>query len=356
MGTFLQIANQTRNYSRYIDQWLHNYTIYYELFDVNRRAFKKVYPHARVGVDCPMWPHAFSGHDWYRFMEDFDYFAPYGRGGEIIPLKQARSYKRPGQFIGLTYGGYLYMAFNRKEELTETDWQRWRLWNGLFQGFTSIWWYQLTPPGNECNLGPGFEPYPSLRTASREIAKIRAGYYTLLRRLQRDYGPVAMHDSIRSRLVASALPPDFSTGSYGRNMDMHIAMHILENILSYQYKFVSDRQIPRGVLRGYKLLVMPLSVSIGTDEARALREFVEGGGVLLADVRPGIFLGNGKWDDNQRVHSIFGLRFKKELGRKLINGSIRGEFLGEAVEISPAQPFPADPAVEIHGAKPLCAP
>lgn len=353
---FLEQAKATKNYSRLVDQWLSNYRVYMDLARVSLRSIKQEYPQARVGMDCPMWPHAKSGHDWYAFMQEFDFFAPYGRGGEIIPLKQARSYKRPGQFIGMEYGGYLYMAFNRKEELTDTAWQKWRLWCGLLQGFTSIWWYQLTPPGLECNLGPGFEPYPTLQAAATEIARIRRGYYTLFRRLPRDYGPIAVHDSVLSRITSALLPREFASGdNYGRNMDVHVLMHILENICGYQYTFVSDPQIAAGKLSEYRVLMMPLSIAVAGEQAKALRQFVETGGAIIADVRPGVFDGSGKWDEAQTVPSLFGLSYDKGLGRRTVDGTIAGELAGKPISIAPPQPFPADPAARLNGAKAVCS-
>lgn len=352
---YLEQADTTRNYSRFVDQWLNNYRVYYELGKISLDNITAVYPQARLGFDCPMWPHTYSGHDWQKVMSEFGFFAPYGRGGEIIPLKEARSYLKPGQFIGLTYGGYLYMAFNRKEELIDRDWHRWRLWNGLMQGFSSIWWYTLVPPGNECNLGPGFEPFPTLKTATHEIATIRKGYYTLLNRIKRTYGPIALHDSIISRIASGALPQEFASKSnYGHCMNVHVAMHLLESLCGHQYTFVSDPQIVKGELSKYKVLIMPTSFAIGADEAKALAKFVNDGGTVIADVRPGLFDGSGRWDDEQAVPALFGLSFNKALGRKLVKGEIKGQLLGHEIHLSPEQPFPVDPALELKGATALC--
>lgn len=351
---YLKKAHTTRNYSRIIDQWLDNYRAYNETAIVSKNAIKQIYPYARVGVDCPMWPDATSGHDWYTFMQEFDYFAPYGRGGEVIPEKQARSYKRPGQFIGLEYGGYLYMAFNRKEELTDTGWHKWRLWNGFLNGFTSIWWYQLTPPGLECNIGPGFEPYPTLKIATDEIDKIRNGYYDLFKKLKRDYGKVAIHDSIISRLAGNFLPLEFASGNFGHNMNTHVLMHILETICGYQYTFVSDQQIASGELEKYKVLFLPCSFAIGENVGKKIRKFIEEGGIVIADIRPGILDGNGKWDESQNIPKLFGISYNKSLGRKLVKGIIEGEIFGKKIKIIPEQVFPVDPSLKLETGKPLC--
>ena len=349
---FLETAQTTRNYARYVDQWLDNYRAYMKAAEVARAGIKKVYPQARVGMDCPMWPHSTSGHDWYRFMQNFEYFAPYGRGGEVIPQKQARSYAKPGQFLGLTYGGYLYMAYDRKEELTDVAWQRWRLWNGFLEGFNSMWWYTLSPGSNEGNLGPGYEPYPTLIAATDAITRSNRGYYTLLNPLSRNYGPIAMHDSVPSRIASGVLPE--GGGGYGHNFNMHIFMNILQNHCGRQYTFVDYRQVSQGELDKYKVLTMPKSVLIGAEEAKVLEGWLRKGGTIIADWRPGVFDGSGKWSGGGPVPSLFGLSFGKELGRTELSGKLEGTLLGRKLVIEPSWSFPADPAVKLNGARALC--
>ncbi|MDP6439686.1 MAG: hypothetical protein QGH74_08640, partial [Candidatus Brocadiia bacterium] len=355
MVEFTKQAEASRNYARLVDQWMNNYKVYADLAKASLKSMKALYPQARLGMFAPMWPQAHSGHDWYTSLQEFDFFAPYARGGEIIPLKQARSYARPGQLIAPCYGGYLYMAFNRKEELTDTAWHKYTLWNLFLQGFNGLCWYNMNAGANESNLGPGFEPYPTLDTAAGGVARIRQGYYKLFSRAQRDYGPIAMHDSIVSRLTTAFMPAGLSSGStYSRPMDMHVLMHLLETVCGYPYTFVSDNQIEQGELTKYRVLMMPLSTAVGKEQAKALEEFLREGGILVADVRPGLFDGSGRWDEKQTVPSLFGLKYNKGLGRKMLSGPLQGTFLGKDVNITPTQPFPADSSVKLNGAEAVC--
>jgi hypothetical protein len=344
---FLETANATRNYSRWLDQWLNNYRVFNDSNRVAYKIIKECDPNARVGVDCPMWEFARCGHDWYSHMKDFEMFAPYGREGETQPYEDARSFAKPNSFLGLTYGGYLYNGFVRREELTDVEWQRWRLWHGLLRGFSSIWWYNLSPGAAEGNMAPGFLPYPTLATACAEIAKFRQGYYTLFSRLRRDYGPVAIHYSIPSRL-ASSIMPEFSECCWSD----HFLMQILRNFAGHSYTFVADEQIAAGALKNYKVMLMSTAYAIGEAEAKELRKFVEGGGVLIADVRPGIVDDRGRWGEKGTVPSLFGLAWKKELGRKMVTGELSGEYKGVKIQ-NKAQKLPVDPALELKGAKAL---
>ena len=121
--------------------------------------------------------------------------------------------------VSYAAGGVVEVVFAmiRKEEINDVEWQWWRIWSGLFQGFTSVWWYHLGPGGSEGNLAPGFQPYPTLLEPARAIERFGNGIYDLLnpRKITRDYGPVAIHDSVLSRLVVAFAPGDFSGGGLG---------------------------------------------------------------------------------------------------------------------------------------------
>jgi len=354
---YLEQAKATGNFSRWIDQWLSNYKAFNDMARRPRAVIKAFDPHARVGVDCPMWPFSTCGHDWYTFMQEFEMFAPYGKEGEVLPYEDARSFAKPNSFLGLEYGGYIYNAFCRGEELTDTEWHHWRIWHGLLRGFTSTWFYQLTPPGNESCISPGLTPVATLQQYARDLATIRSGYYNVFTRARRDYGGIALHYSVPSRLLCPQLP-DFGGE---RPFDFHFLLQILRDQVGQPYTMVANEQIKKGGLSGYKVLMMPLSLAIGEEEARELTRFVRRGGLLIADARPGLADESGRaWPERSRglgnnaaIASLFGLTWKKELGRKMVTGSVSGDYKGVAINV-PAQKFPADPAVALNGAKALC--
>jgi transposase InsO family protein len=41
--------------------------------------------------------------------------------------------------------------------------------------------------------------------------------------------------------------------------------------------------------RGFKALILPHAIALSPDDARAIREFAEAGGTVIADVQPGVF-------------------------------------------------------------------
>ncbi len=61
--------------------------------------------------------------------------------------------------------------------------------------------------------------------------------------------------------------------------------------LGLQYNFVAYRQVEQGELmqRGYRVLILPRSSSLSAAEAREIRAFVDQGGTVIADGKPGAF-------------------------------------------------------------------
>ena len=304
---YIKQARTTGNYSRWMDQWLSNYKAFNDMARVPHAVIKTFDPHARVGVDCPMWPFSRTGHDWHTFLKEFEMFSPYGRDGEIQPMEEARSYARPGTMLGLEYGSYLYNAFVRREELTDVEWQHWRVWSGLLRGFTNTWWYNFGTAGPECSMSPGLLPYPTLREYARDLATIRSGYYTLYRGARRDYGKIAIHDSIPCRLMTPWVP-DFGDEE---PFTIHYLFRLLQDYAGYQYTLVSNEQIAQGDLKDYAALIMPSSLAVGEAETAALQKFVAGGGLLVADVRPGLADESGRIGHNEAIRQLFGISWKK---------------------------------------------
>ena len=294
-----------------------------------------------------MWPFSRTGHDWYTFLKEFGMFSPYGRDGEIQPMEEARSYARPGTMLGLEYGSYLYNAFVRREELTDLEWQHWRVWSGLFRGFTNTWWYNFGT-GMESSMSPGLIPYPTLQLYARDLATIRAGYHTLYTRARRDYGKIAIHDSVPCRLL-SAWESEFGGES---TWNLHMLFRLMQDYAGYQYTLVSNEQIAQGALKDYAALVMPLSLAVGEAEAAGLKKFVENGGLLVADVRPGLADESGRIGNNRTIRELFGISWKNGSGRTMLNGEVSGQYKNVAFK-NPSLRFPADSTLELHGAKPV---
>jgi len=60
----------------------------------------------------------------------------------------------------------------------------------------------------------------------------------------------------------------------------------------------------------YKVLILPRAEAIGEQEAEVIRKFAEGGGTVIADVRPGIYDGHCKPREGGVLDDLFGIQRK----------------------------------------------
>ena len=99
--------------------------------------------------------------------------------------------------------------------------------------------------------------------------------------------------------------------SYNAYLSSHevIMKHIEDNLL--QYKFVVEDQILDDVLRNYKVLILPYLVAPSDRILQKVNEFVNAGGVLVANMRLGFSDEHGKpVDRNSFLKETFGIMRK----------------------------------------------
>ncbi len=341
---FVTKAKATLNYSPLVDQYLENCRVYAENFGFYQQAINSVDPDARFGIESPLWPWASRCFDWYAILQNIRLFSPYGLDGDIQTYEYARSFAGPGTVLSMTYGGYTYDGFVRKQETTDLEFQRWRPWNALLRGFNCVYWYTLGATV-ESGVGMGMQPYPALLMASEQIDQIRSGFYTLFRGTKKVYDPVAIHYSVPSNIMADYIK-DFGKLPW----TVHMLIRILQDYAPLNYEFVSTQQIKNGKLDHYKVLFMPLSQAVGIKEAEEIKGFVQNGGLVIADVRPGIFDQHGKFGANRVMQELFGIQYKKAIGREKVPIAVTGDYMGIPFN-NKWMNIPVDPSVTLNGAQ-----
>ena len=103
------------------------------------------------------------------------------------------------------------------------------------------------------------------------------------------------------------------------------------------FRVISDRQLSQGILEGsaFKLLILPRAQALSPEELRAIKQFVNRGGVVLADLRPGVSDEHCKPYGKGALDGVFGV----------VQNTKRPELKEAVVEV----PFSADGKPE-----PLC--
>lgn len=237
-------------------------------------AVRSVDPDAYVaiaGAQMPGW----GGYDYARLTQALPALEPYDIGNNIEIIRSVN----PGLV-------FITTAFEKG------PWEQHRIWYELLHGARGniIW--------NENDEFSG----PRGQEASAYYNEIRGGLGAQLIASRRLSGPIAIHYSQPS-LRAEWLRAHRAQGddwvdrtSATERLDSDFLRlresycRLIED-LGLQYNFVSYLQLESGEFArgGYRALILPRSSALSDKESQAIREFVQQGGLLIADGEPGLY-------------------------------------------------------------------
>ena len=133
-------------------------------------------------------------------------------------------------------------------------------------------------------------------TEFTRLSAFRKGFSPVVDPVALYYSPrsVALHWMLDSQLNGSDWP---RRGTDGRNTDSpwlnwSAWVHLLQD-LGISPRFISPAQLLSGQV-GAKVLILPKVLSLGDEEAKAIRAFTLGGGVVIADSQCGLFDEHGR--------------------------------------------------------------
>ena len=245
-----------------------------------REVIRETHPDALVGVAGTQCPSVFGGYDFAKLGPAMDWVEPYDFG---CSLDLWRSLRRDQSVPIIT------TTFWSPDRAGMTGA---RLWTYLYQaggyGGTIIWQSNaLFDPESE-----NVEPLPGTMGFAEVLAELRSGPPRLLQRATEQSSPVAVHYSHASVNADFALTCPNRWRSIAAWQDERGAIYqardawfaILED-LGLRPVFLTSQQIEDGELDDgkFKLLILPRSVAVSDEEAKAMRRFVRNGGTLAAD-------------------------------------------------------------------------
>jgi len=99
----------------------------------------------------------------------------------------------------------------------------------------------------------------------------------------------------------------------------------------------------------FKMVILPLSQALGPKEAQMLRDYVQQGGVLVADVRPGLYDGHCKPLASGSLDELFGVKRTSFPDAVIADLAIKGDVGGVALDASVARAR-VDTGIEAAGA------
>ena len=283
--------------ARWVDCRRHMEVVYARMMERARQAIRQGDPEAEVGFDGPFSTDSFSGNDWWQLMDAFTMCNVYFH--QPTQWEFLRSFAKPDMLLGLWYGGYF-------EHRTEDEERLWP-WKGILNGFNSMWWYAVQHGSRSiCPMDaitPSGTVFPSFRWASEEMKELRSGEGQALMNARRLDDGIGIHYS-QSSLHASTLDP-----SWGRLDGTWLQTFGTLEDMGLQYTCVAYAQIEQSGIdvKRFPVFILPCSQAISPAEATALRKYVADGGLLLADVRPGVCDHHGKPQTPGLLDDLFGI-------------------------------------------------
>ena len=243
----------------------------------NLMQFSGRFVEAYRGLD----PQAITGFEGTgKFGDDYDlilgingFYGPYpGIGDDIIRSAAPRS------LVSSNWMGYSKTG----DAICDAGWRM------AMKGMSSIWYWMWSGIGNwRGYLRPTLDYWPMIQDLSEEMRPVRQGLGDLLLDSEMLHSGIAVFYS-----VPSALSHRLEGG--GQFTDPHITHRTWTQLtydLGLDVHYVTSRMLTDGVLDTgeFKALLLPMTQALAPEEAAAIRRFAEGGGTVIADVRPGIY-------------------------------------------------------------------
>ncbi|MDP7743844.1 MAG: beta-galactosidase trimerization domain-containing protein, partial [Lentisphaeria bacterium] len=268
-----------RNYSSWCDHRLFGTYTFSNYFGRLATAAGEERAGLRYGISGNEAPGAYSGTDFWMFSKRFNHIEAYEGTDEL------------SCFAGDDFSMTAWMGF-ADEAAT-----RYRMYSHLLNGGTG---FALCGTYHTINLDWTWSI--SGRGYNAVMPDIKRGIGRLLveSRLHRD--PIAVHYSQSSANIAEAL------GQPALWRHSRLGFTKLAASSGFQPRWVSYEQLAGGQLGGARILVLPMSGSISDEEARTIRRFVTGGGVLVGQLSVGIADGYGKIREPGVLDDLFGIK------------------------------------------------
>lgn len=316
-------ALQAGNFARWYDRQAFQNWSYVKWCKRYLAAFHELDPQALTGFEGT---DSFSlrrhttrsrqGGDLDLFMREMEYFGPYhGPANEVV-----RSLAKPN----FPTGNWIGYSMDPDEELGY-------YWDQVTNNMNTIQWWRWDNIGEGYHgyLLPTLAPSPTSRPLIEDTQVVRDGLGDLLMKYPMEKDGIAMLYSMPSTHIAHF---DGNPG-YGLYTRDHARWCEAIHNAGLQFDYVTDRQLRLGEFdpTKYKVLILPLAFAIGEKEAEVIRDFVQQGGTLIADVRPGLYNEHCKPLENGGVlDEVFGVKrgVKQnavELDRMRIDGQLNGQ-------------------------------
>ena len=245
-------------------------------------------------------------------------------------------------------------------------------WKQVTLGNDSIWWWCLNGIGYYPGfMAPNYDLYSPTKEALNDTRIVREGLVDLLKKssdAQDDgVGILYSYPSIcitRSKITPFAAyfqhpfinslpsPQTTYTGAEMLRCADGFQWRSALREFGLYYRYFSDRQLRLGEvqLNRFKAVILPCAQALGTNEVQALRNYVNNGGTLIADVRVGLFDGHCKPLAAGSLDDVFGVTRTANMDSTNANGTFSGNLGGLALNVTVAN-IAIDRGIAANGAQ-----
>jgi len=262
------------------------------------------HPTLRLGFLGGCAPAAFGGYDWSLLSQDANFFECTDETFKRLVASLNNQRPHPGYTVGTLSDGVDPGEFLR------------RLWTHVACGDLA----EVVLPGTNLLDATGF-PTPLARKAQPSLLALEGLGYLLM---DKDFGPAASgvcvyysQPSVRVEYLLDAAAraaerkigepsDDLFTSTWHRNLRAWV--DLLDD-LGIEFDFLSYRSInTRGWMRKAKVVILPKAVALSDEEVAQFRQFVEQGGMVIADSQAGLFDEHGVEQQRNPLDLLFGVQ------------------------------------------------
>ena len=306
---------------------------HYNLMQLSARfvkAYKEIDPFAMTG---------FEGTG--GFGDDFDaicgintFFGPYpGIGDDIVRSIYPRDRVR-SNWMGYSKTG---------DALSDAAWRM------VMKNTDSCWYWMWSGIGNFIGyIRPTFDFWEATQDLCNEMKPVREGLGDLLLKVQPTDSGIAVLYSLPSALASSLENTrDFNSAQGDHEMWTQVTYD-----LGLDVRYVTDNMLKQGALKrgGFKVLWLPLSQAISAEQAQIIRQFVQDGGTVIADVRPAVYNEHCKPLAQGLLDDVFGIK-RAGRGKAVVAPvALKADLGGQKLDVSFAS-AKVDPDTRASGAQ-----
>jgi hypothetical protein len=333
--------------------WIDHKVFLDDCFAYTHNRFRSVLraqdPGAKVGWDGILGYGWQSGYDFVKLTAECDLNQTYLR--RWLQGRLVADFKKPDALTG---------AWGNRVADNEEGWHAFP-WACLFRGDNSTWWWT--------SWGCDYVPfYPDLSQSNygkwffEAVRETTAGPGRLIVQSRRAPSPVAVLYSKRNMfawtLAEQVVENQPWAGDVGFRSE-HEAMLRAVFDLGYDPTHISEAQLAEGLDPArIRVLFLPLSACLSTDEADALRQYVEAGGTLVVDGRAGLLTGNGAFHAQRPLDDVLGVSApagvqgftaESQTGTLTVSGAVHGVADDIGLDLEPFAVNVIEPGLQVNG-------